>query len=336
MSMELLKSGLLTTIQDLGRIGYQRDGVIVSGAMDPFSLRLANTLIGNNDNDAGLEITFSGPSIRFKKETLLAITGANLSPMIDGRPVPLNRPVLIKGGRILSFGQVQSGCRAYVAVAGGCDVRKVMGSRSTYLRAKLGGYNGRALKGGDEIPIGEATTKAKKLIASVKESNPDSFASTNWDVRSPYSFSYKRPHLVRVMEGQHFDLFKAESKMAFFEEKFKVSPESDRMGYRLAGNILSLKEPVNIVSEPITTGAIQVPANGNPIILMADRQTTGGYPIIGQISSVDLSVIAQAKPGEEIYFQKITLQEAETLYLKREYEVNEIKAGINAKLLASK
>ncbi len=323
-----MRPGLFTTIQDLGRTGFQKHGVIISGAMDTYSLRIANIIVGNKEEEAVLEITLIGPSLLFEQTMLIAITGGDLSPTIDGMSVPMGRPVCVRKGSVLKFGSCTSGCRAYVAVAGGLAVPEVMNSKSTYILGELGGYKGRSLQKNDRLPVGYASGFAKKCMNKLERMNQaHSFSTTKWYVPSHVSSS-QRNHMIRVMPGEHFKAFSEESQERLFTEPFTVTTASNRMGYRISGFPLQLQEPFELLSEAVCHGTIQVPPDGNPIILLADRQTTGGYPRIAQVATVDLPVIAQVKPGETIYFTHIDLKEAEQLLLKREAHIQQLKCSI--------
>ncbi|WP_100371713.1 biotin-dependent carboxyltransferase family protein [Bacillus sp. FJAT-45037] len=333
MSIKVLRPGLLTTIQDLGRYGYQKYGVIVSGAMDTYAHRMANILVGNNEGEGCLEITLTGPTLEIKTDVLLSITGGNLSPSIGNRQLPLWRPVFVKKGSIIRFGKGLSGCRAYVAVAGGFNVADVMGSKSTYIRAEIGGFHGRALQEGDEIRIGKGESAHFHYFSNtLKKSGTKLFYAPTWRTKSHVNQA-KNEVLIRVMQGTHHDLFTEEAQKQFFTSSFHVTPQSDRMGYRLKGPQLELNKEYDVISEAVPLGTIQVPSDGNPIILLADRQTTGGYPRIGQVISVDIPKLAQLKPGEKIVFNEVTLEEAENLYLMREREFKDVKMGIWLKWL---
>ncbi|BCJ86234.1 5-oxoprolinase subunit C family protein [Effusibacillus dendaii] len=327
MSIQVIRPGLLTTVQDLGRLGQQKHGVIVSGAMDPFALRIANLLVGNDEREAALEITLMGPTIRFQKDCVIAICGGNLSPKIDGQPIPDWRPVWVKQGSLLQFGSPQTGCRAYLAVAGGFDVPVVMGSRSTYLRAGIGGFYGRALREGDVLPIG---CRSMWEAAEWREREGRFFAG--WFVDTRIRPKYGKNPTVRVMRGGEFDWFAKDIQQQFFAASFQVTPQSDRMGYRLSGPQLALSEPKELISEAVAAGTVQVPAEGNPIILLADRQTTGGYPKIAQVATVDLPILAQVTPGERIRFEEISLSQAQELYRLREREIGILRQGIKFRL----
>ncbi|MCM3411577.1 biotin-dependent carboxyltransferase family protein [Metabacillus litoralis] len=331
--MTTLRSGLLTTIQDLGRYGYQKYGVIVSGAMDSYSLRIANLLVGNSEGEAALEITLMGPTLLFEKDMLIAITGGDLSPTIEGASVPLWRPVFVKKGSKLQFGLQKSGCRAYLAVAGGFAVNEIMKSKSTYLRAEIGGYQGRAIQEGDILEVNSMSEGAFSQIEKLKnKQNKRPFQPANWSVRwNEFLPLIKNPN-IRVLQGAQYEKFTSHSKEQFFTQSFRVSPQSDRMGYRLSGPAIELEEKLEMLSEAVAHGTIQIPPDGNPIILLADRQTTGGYPKIGQVATVDLPVIAQVMPGQSISFTEITLEDAERLYLEKEKNLRQLAVSITYKL----
>lgn len=300
--IKILEPGLLTTVQDLGRWGYQQVGIVVSGAMDHLSLQMANLLVGNCRDEAGLEITLFGPKLEFETDTVIAITGASLRPKINGEIVDGWRGIFVPAGSILEFGAIQSGCRAYLTVSGGFDLPKVMGSRSTYLLGKLGGLQGRALVKGDYVPL-----RKKNLSLD--------------DVRFRWYFNqpeYSMTKEVRIVPGPQFEMFSSEGIDNFFNGTYEITPASDRMGYRLKGPKVEHRNGSDIISDGIPFGGIQVPPDGMPIILMADRQTTGGYAKIGTVATVDLPLIAQSKPGDQLKFCKVSVEEAQELYLKLE------------------
>lgn len=332
MSMMVIRPGLLSSVQDMGRYGYQKYGVIASGVMDPFAHRVANIVVGNEKNEATLEITLLGPVIEFQRDTLFSLCGGDLSPSIDGVSVPMWRPVLARKGTQLKFGNCLEGCRAYMAVAGGFDIPVVMGSRSTYLRGGMGGYQGRALQTGDLLHFGGCTDLSQSLIqALTNQWDGGPYAVASWAVSSDLLPNYQGKPTIRVLRGKEYSLFTEDSQNQLFKESYIVSPQSDRMGYRLKGPHLSLSEPEELLSEAVSFGTVQVPPEGQPIVLLADRQTTGGYPKIAQIISVDLPLVGQVKPGDRIHFCEVTHQEAEELFLKREMELNHLKCGISMK-----
>lgn len=330
--IKVIKPGLLTTIQDSGRYGYQKYGVIVSGSMDPLAHKISNLLVGNDVDESVLEITLMGPALEFEETSLISICGGDLSPTIDGKPVPLRRSLLIKAGSVLKFGASKNGCRSYLAIAGGFKVKTVMNSKSTYLRAGIGGWNGRSLQAGDNLEAGTINKESANIIDYLLPYVENSaFTEIDWSISSEFISSYHQKKSIRVIPGTEYDLFSEESRKQFFNQPFKVSSQSDRMGYRLEGPSLHLDEEFDMISEAVVFGTIQVPSNGKPIILLADRQTTGGYPRIGYIASVDLPLIAQTKPGEEVTFTLISHEKAQELYIDRERQLNHLKQGITLK-----
>ncbi|MBO7746958.1 biotin-dependent carboxyltransferase [Paenibacillus sp. MWE-103] len=328
MSLAILKPGLLTTVQDLGRHGAQKYGVIVGGAMDAFALRVANLLVGNAEHDAGLEITMVGPEIYFSEAALIAVCGGDLAPELNGRELPAWRTVYAPEGSRLRFGPARLGCRAYLAVAGGLDVPERMGSRSTYLRAGIGGHEGRALRKGDRLPVGARSPGSLALAGLIAREGQDEAAVSGWSVASELRPAYAAQPTIRAVAGRELALFDDESRGRFFGEAFAVKTESDRMGYRLAGEALRLKEKREMISSAVTFGTVQVPPDGQPIVLMADRQTTGGYPKIAQAASVDLPLLAQTPLGGKVRFEEISLAEAQRQYLLREKGIRALRGGL--------
>ncbi|KGR84890.1 biotin-dependent carboxyltransferase family protein [Lysinibacillus odysseyi] len=328
MSVQVLHGGLLTTVQDLGRFGFQKYGVIVSGAMDCVSMRVANLLVGNEEEEGVLEVTMFGTKLHFEQDQLVAITGGDLQPTIDGQPAPMWRPVLIRRGSILQFKSAIRGCRSYLAFAGGIDIPLVMGSKSTYLRAGIGGLSGRALQKGDCFACSGTTNPIGQSFIQQLEQADQSFT---WYVDVRQLGLFRKNEAIRVMHGSEFHRFNPESRHAFFSSLYKITTQSDRMGYRLEGPPLHLSETFDLLSEGVTYGTIQVPSNGQPIILMADRQTTGGYPKIGQIISADLPRLAQMQPNTEIRFTEVSLEQAEEALFEIERVMADIALGIRLK-----
>ncbi|WP_042347822.1 biotin-dependent carboxyltransferase family protein [Bacillus massiliigorillae] len=314
----VLKPGLLTTIQDLGRFGFQKYGVIASGAMDPLSHRIANMLVGNKEDEAVMEITLVGPTLQFEQDVVIALCGADFSPLLDGKLISMWKPVIVKRGNILTIGSAKRGCRAYLSVSGGFAISEIMNSKSTYLRGKIGGFKGRALRKNDQIQL-------THLPLHINIRN-------NWRPTTKLVPNLNSNKIIRVIQGRQYHLFSEDSLNVFFSEDFEISISSDRMGYRLKGPHLTLKNKKEMISEAVSFGTIQVPAEGNPIILLADRQTTGGYPKIAQVVSVDLPHLAQAKPGDKLRFLQVSHEEAQKLYLRREIKMNILKKAINFKL----
>jgi antagonist of KipI len=284
--------------------------------MDRTALRTANLLVGNGEGEAAIEMTLVGPALRLEEAALLAITGADLSAMIDGQPAPSWRPLLVEAGSVLEFGRLRAGCRAYLAVGGGFDVPAVLGSRGTDLRARIGGFHGRALVTGDVLPLGgcaEAIERGRLLLRSAVERPP--IAYPRWFAAHDPG---ERPATVRLVRGGQFGWFSAAAQRQLLEEPFQVGPQSDRMGYRLAGPRLELTQPRTMLSEATAAGTVQVPPDGNPIVLMADHPPTGGYPKIAHVITADLGIVAQARPGDTIRFQEISIDEAQRLHRQSE------------------
>ncbi len=340
MRISILRPGLLTTVQDLGRPAYQHLGIVVSGALDAVALRAANLLVGNDECAAGLEITLLGPTLRFEVGHLIALTGADLSPTLDGQPAPMHRPVAVRAGTVLAFGAARAGCRAYLAVAGGLAVPPVLGSRSTYLRAGLGGWHGRALRAGDELPVGAPTAAGQQLRQAVVAASlatgcaAPGWAAARW-TPSPGLCRVPRPQpIIRAVRGPEYEQFAGASQQAFWREPFIITPAADRMGYRLRGPELRRKTDAELLSSAVTFGTVQVPPGGQPIALLADAQTTGGYPRLAQVITADFGTLAQARPGQALRFQEVSLAEAQGLYLAQERRLRALRRAIFLKLLA--
>ena len=302
MTVRVLRPGLLTTVQDRGRHGYQRVGLCPGGAMDPVALALANALVGNPLDEAALEITVIGPELVFEVDTLVAVCGADFDTSF-----PHNRPVLARAGTRFNAGRATRGARAYIAVAGGFAVEPVLGSRSTYLPGQFGGYEGRALKHGDVLPLRD--TAAVERFSALKNIRD---GTVRWSA-PPLTLPDREPILLHVIEGQHFASFDATSQRAFFDTVWRVAPDSNRMGFRLSGPPLGRPQGDEILSGPTCLGSVQVPPSGVPIALMADHQTTGGYPRIAEIASADVSRLAQLAPGGKVHFAKCSLEIAAEL-----------------------
>lgn len=320
--VRVIKPGLLTTIQDLGRYQYQQYGVVVGGAMDSLSLQVSNLLVGNYKNAAALEVTLIGPVLQFSSDTWIAVCGADFNGYMELSnqekvPLALWRPVLVPKGAQVHLGASQRGARSYMAVEGGICVEPVLGSKSTYLRAGIGGWQGRALQSGDALPIG-----------------PQTSALSLWQGHVSWSASHSiRPHLtqevvVRVVPGPEYDRFTEESQRRFFSKEFLVTPQSDRMGYRLQGPSIQLEGQYDMLSDAIVLGAIQVPPDGQPIVLMADRQTTGGYPRIGVVATIDIPLIAQLRPGQRVRFIPISIEQAQKQLSRLTRHLQELEMGI--------
>ncbi len=293
MALEILEPGPLTTIQDLGRHGYQRLGIPPSGAMDPFALRAANALVMNPPEAAGLEMTLQGPRVLFTEGCAIAITGADLGPRLDGRELENWRLHLVPPGALLEFTGRRSGARAYLAVSGGIAVEPWLGSRSTYLIASVGGLEGRALRAGDRLPTGSGD-----FSVAWPGVPPD---------RRP---RYSSEPTIRVVLGPHANRFTREGIDTFLSGSYQITPASNRQGYRLEGPRISHSRGPDLISCGTSLGGVQVPGNGQPILLMADHQTTGGYTMIATVIQADIPLVAQCLPGESLRFRAVDLEEA--------------------------
>ena len=301
MALEVLEGGMLTTVQDLGRYGYQRYGVPVAGAMDPFALRAANMLVGNDSGEAAFEITIVGPTLRATESCLIAVAGADLSLRVNNWSLPPWMSIFVRKGWVIEFGERKMGCRAYLAVAGGIDVPIVMGSKSTYLRGGFGGFEGRALKKGDIISTGPVSFHLPSLAGKEFPRH-----------RIP---KYSDTPEVHVVLGPQDDYFSEEGIAIFLSSEYRVGATSDRMGYRLQGPEIAHKGRADIISDGIALGSVQVPADRQPIVMMADHQTTGGYPKIATVISADIPLLAQCVPGDStVTFKAITVEEAQARY----------------------
>ncbi len=307
--------GIQTTVQDEGRFGSQQFGVSPAGPMDLKSFWLANVLVGNNKNEGVLEMTFQGPTLKFEQDNIIAVTGGDLLPTINGEAIPMYQAVLVHAGDELAFGITNgNGCRAYLAFAGGLDIPLVMGSKATLMRNNLGGLNGRKLEKGDRIAFSNPKTELPNMAG--RKLAPAVFP--------------KGEITLRVVTGPQDDAFSEEELKKFFWYSAKITNEFDRMGCRL-----EREEPLkhltdgNILTDGVSFGSIQIPSNGQPIIMMADRQTTGGYTKIGTVISVDLPKLAQSMPGYKVRFVRVGIELAQTLYLRQLQTMKDLDKKIN-------
>ena len=301
MMLKVITPGLLTTIQDAGRNGYQDSGFSVSGCMDRRAMLEANGLVNNDINEAVLEMQYLGGTFRFEGETYFALTGADMAPLLNGRTVPGYRAVKVHKGDILECRRANNGRFAYLAVAGGFAIEPVLGSKSTNLKCGIGGFEGRALLAGDELPMNCETTWL--LNEYLKEAE------------APV---YKDKICLRVTAGPQEHKFTPKGLDDFYSREYLVTEQSDRMGYRMDGAPVESENGVDIISDGIVEGAIQVTPGGMPMILLADRQTTGGYAKIGTVIAADIPSLVQCMPGAKVHFKKISLEEAVSLYRKEE------------------
>ena len=313
--------GLLSTIQDRGRTGWQHLGITPGGVMDSYSAAVANILAGNPPDAAVLEITLHGPRLRFENGVWLAITGAYLSPFIEGSAVPGWRPVWVPAGSLLRFGAPRSGCRAYLAVAGGFAVPPVLGSRSTDLRAGFGGLDGRPLRANDllthyagSVPIPDDSWRLH---------------APKWCVAWSQELSLDGPARLRFVPGPDWAALPLAGQHALAGETYRISAASDRMGLRLEGPPLVLEDTSEKLSAGVAFGTLQLPPGGQPILLGVDRQTTGGYPVLGTVASVDHPRLAQLRPGDVVSFEPIAVEAAQEVFRQRAERLHRLQASLS-------
>ena len=323
--IRVVKPGLLTTVQDLGRIGFQQYGIVVGGALDTFAARVVNLIVGNEENAALLEMAQTGPDLIFTRESLIAWNGGDFLATINGEPLPRDRAVRVAAGETVSFGVAGNGLRGWLAVAGGIDVPMVLGSRTTYRRAALGGHQGRPLVAGDELKVFGASETAGKILGTLLASQK---RSTPWTVRPETMGKLAQAGVVRAMVGPEWDWFTDDAQRDFFSAEWTATREADRMGVRLQGPALTMVKPREMISSAVNTGVVQVPPSGNPIVLLPSRQSVGGYPRLAVVAGVDIGRFAQLRPGESIRFQKISLATAQQAWLARERDLGRVKLGL--------
>jgi len=297
MGVRILKGGMLTTVQDLGRTGYQSQGFGVSGVMDERSFRIANLLLDNAENEAVMEFTLIGPTLEFTSETIIAITGGDFRPMINKKPAKMYTAVYMHKGDILEFSGCRTGSRGYIAFSSHLNIPVVMGSRSTNIKAGIGGFKGRRLLDNDYLMFRKKRRYLPYFLSRTLELN---------------EFEQEEVTL-RVVMGPQDEKFTKEGKETFLNNEYLITSDFDRMGCRLEGPFVAAKEGADIISDGIAFGAVQVPSHGKPIILLADRQTTGGYAKIATVASVDIPKLVQLKTDNKVRFQAITVEEAQQL-----------------------
>jgi antagonist of KipI len=314
MSIKIIKAGVQTTLQDAGRTGHRSIGIGSGGAMDNFALLIANYLTGNEENKAVMEINFPAPEILFEQDALISLAGADFCATINETTAPLWTPLFIKKDTHLKFNQPISGTKLYLAVHGGWQATKWLNSYSTHLKLATGGHYGRALQKDDTINF---TT------------NHFSFAENKilpWHIsKNELDKMYQPQNNIRCIKSIEYDLLNNESKQNFEKNNFAITNQSDRMGYRLNSQLLLLQQPTELISSAVDAGIIQLLPDGNCIVLMADHQTTGGYPRIAAVIKTDLPKLAQTKPGQSINFTIVSLQDAEDLLIKMQQTLQEIK-----------
>lgn len=322
MAIKVISPGLATTVQDLGRPGYYHLGIPISGAMDRFALRAANLLVGNDEGDAALEAVFMGPELEFTGDALVAVTGADLPPKVDGEPRASWSSFAVKAGQVLSFDFLKGGARAYIAISGGVDVPVVLGSRSTYPLGALGGFQGRALQAGDALPIGAADAGGEgKSVPEALRRMPG------------------MPAELRVLTGLYWHRITDEAGRRFFEDTWKVAPEADRIGYRFrGGHELAFVEreqpfgagsdPSNIVDGCYPYGSVQVPGGTEPIVLHRDAVSGGGYFMLGTVISADMDLIGQLQPHTPTKFVSVDMEQALAARHERQALLDQVREAL--------
>ena len=324
MSLRIIKAGVLDTIQDMGRYGLQYLGINPTGAMDRFSMQVANALVGNNAHDPVIEMHFPAPVFIFQQPALIALSGGNFSASINGENIPIHHPVIVTKNCVLQFHGPLHGVRAYMAIRGGFKTEKWLNSNSTHIKAKVGGYKGRALQKDDEIYFDQTISisflqKEKEFIVFPWQ------ADVNW-----HDPSY--PDEIFVLKGNEWNWLSDRSQKDFLSQMFKINPNSDRMGYRLNSGGLQTTVKEEVVSSAVDFGTIQLLPGKQIIILMADHQTTGGYPRVAHIISAHHSKIAQMKAGDEIYFRLTDQQSAENLLIEQHQHLLHLQNACKFKL----
>jgi antagonist of KipI len=350
----ILRPGMQATVQDAGRVGVRQYGIPASGAADELSYRVANMLVGNMQGQAALEILPGGFAAQFERDALIALAGARVvatitDAKVQNRPVPLGRPVLVRSGSIISLTRFVAGLRAYLAIAGGVDVERVLGSRSTYLYGRFGGLGGAMLKKDDVLRIGSAPELAARIamnvgVAAARMSR--SWMASGWFATPLMAWATlgrpEQPRVLRVLRGPQWDIFTPQSQERFCSQLYRVTWQADRMGIRLEPSLYnglltlnaqvsaSAVSPHEMISTAVLAGVVQVPSQGAPILLLADAQTTGGYPIIASVCSVDMARAGQLAPGDMVRFAEITLDEAHEHLRRRERVLKLMQYGIEA------
>jgi antagonist of KipI len=306
--IHVTEPGFQTTVQDLGRTGCADFGLSLSGAADTLSLRLGNLMVGNPENTAALEMTMLGGTFQFEGRALIALTGSDFGSSLDGEPVPNWTPFEVKSGQVLRCGATKAGARCYLCVHGGIDVPEVLGSMSTHLQAGIGGWEGRALKAGDSI----ATAPPAPPFVTISHVHPQHVGR------------WLAPDVIRVTWAPQSHWFTSESAERFFREAYMVTESSDRMGIRLSGRKLQMHRSVEMITEGVTPGALQVPPDGQPILLMVEHQTTGGYPKLANVIVADMPRAGQLKPHDHVRFEMIGFDEAREILREQEEWINSL------------
>jgi antagonist of KipI len=308
MAILVKEPGFATSVQDLGRHGYAHLGISPAGAADSLSLRMANLLVGNQDNAAGLEMTLIGATLQFEEFAMIAVTGAKCEIEVDGQLTSPGYPIQVQAGSIVKCGRMIRGARAYLAVRGGIDLPLVMGSASTFLSAKIGGFEGRLLRKDDRLHVGKGCMSAPRALRD----------------RKPLPQLAEGETILRATRGSQQDWFDSEAFANFFSRSFLVSHQSGRTGLRLKGHQIVPRNTVPLLTDGIPLGAIQIPPDGQPIILFVDQQTTGGYPKIANVIAADLHLVGQLRARDTIRFCEVSIEQAVGLLRQQEFWLKEI------------
>jgi antagonist of KipI len=316
--MIVTRSGFLSSVQDLGRTGFRASGVSTSGALDTFALRVANLLVGNEQEVAGLEITLGGLQLRFDDERIVAWCGGEFDVHVGSTVLPAGHTAFLRAGEELKFGRPKLGCRAWLAISGGIDVPLVLSSRSTDLRANFGGFEGRTLRDGDVVPLGPWLGSPRPVGTT---------AISSWTAPHAWVSPAKRDPILRFVPGCDWNRFNASTLQRLTNEAFTVASDSDRMGARFEGAELKRADESDLISEAVAPGTIQIPPNGKPILLLGDCQTIGGYPKIAHVITVDLGVAAQLRAGDHVCFSEVSLADAHRFLLERQRELRRFRIG---------
>jgi len=323
VNVSLTRAGFFTTVQDLGRPGYRQSGVSHGGALDGYALRIANLLVGNEASSAGIEATLGHLHLRFSDERVMAWCGGAFEVQISGTRISAGRAAVIHAGEELHAKAPGHGARAWLAISGGIDVPILLGSHSTDLRSEFGGFNGRALRDGDVLALGQLAARshaiAKKLAAA---------RLSSWSAPNEWANTAGVHPFLRIVRGADWARFAEASRDALMHEVFTVAAASDRMGVRLEGPRLTRVTQEDRISQAVVPGTLQVPPNGQPILLLEDCQTIGGYPKIAHVITVDLALAAQLRPGDSVRFAEVSLAEAHRELIEREREVERFRIGL--------
>jgi antagonist of KipI len=327
MNVFVLSAGFLTSVQDLGRSGYRKSGISIGGALDSHALRVANALVGNEDSAAGLEATLGKLRLRFDDQRVVAWCGGPFAVRMGDENLAPGHAGLVAKGEELVMVAPNAGSRAWLAISGGINVPPVLGGRSTDLRGNFGGHEGRTLRDGDALPLGEASVLPARVAEVFGERR-----IAGWTAPSAWVTTAARDRFLRVVRGPDWMRFTAEAQTALVGAPFTVTLDSDRMGARLDGPGLPRHDSSDLISEAVAPGTLQVPPNGNPILLLGDCQTMGGYPKIAHVITVDLPIAAQLWPGDLVRFHEVSLAEAQALLCEREEDFARFRLGLSLQM----